>query len=437
MKENSQMKLAFKVDAVALNAAIEVVSIVPPRPMDKQGSCGYLLRIQGETGYIYSQDGQHVARAQFPISEVEGEGVFVYPSAFIGSFASFTTGTVSFEAKEEGGKFSVRYSAMDGKAWEDRPSFDPAGLRTIEKDLEKVTERRTFSVPLLREAISQSRAFTEAKESRAEEKHKTIQIFDAKVEVDDPKNPGQKIRPCEKGDGTLFATNGTQAFFFYTEAFLGKHLSVHSAHMPMLQSFLTRAVGSIDIGVGVNTTFATDSQGNVFGWTHSASAATPQKYAYYSLSTDTHVAKVACGSMTGALKHVRKMLDAKCEKIRMTLDTKASQILFEVNEGTGSGRCWPVDVDIIQGADKDSFTLNVNVSHFIDLFSGCKGNTVDLRMVFMPADGTSKRPKDQGFFRTIDEFSLDENGKVTDAKTEVKVEGAVVCKTTRFTSSMN
>ncbi len=68
------MGIAFKVRASDLNAALDVVKIVSPRPFDKQGSAGYLFVIRGEVGYVYSRDAQHVARAEFPLVEVDGEG---------------------------------------------------------------------------------------------------------------------------------------------------------------------------------------------------------------------------------------------------------------------------------------------------------------------------------------------------------------------------
>lgn len=430
------MGITFKVKASDLNAAIEVASIVPPKPFDKQGSSGYLFVIRGDTGYVYSRDAQHVSRAHFPLIEVEGEGPFIYPAAFIGSFSSFTDDVLTFEVKNDDDNFVVKYTAMDGKAWEERPTFDHRQLQTCDKELTAATNERTFPVPILREALSQSRNFTETKDSKVDEKHKTVQIFDKNLEVDDPKNPGQKIRPCEKGDGSLFASNGIQAFYFYSDAFRDRHLMVHSAHLPLLQSFLAKATGDITLKTGGNMTFAVDAAGQVLGWTHSNTGGI-QKYAYYPLANDTHVVLLSRGPVLHALKHVKKMLDERRFKVKLNFDGTENTIQFQVQEGSGKGQSWPVGYVVKKDETKEnkSFSLSVNVEHFIDLFEGCKSNEVELRITYLPAG--EKRPKEQGLFRTVDEFILDQTGKVIGGSNVEKVpEGGIQCKVTRFMPSM-
>lgn len=430
------MAIKFKVRASDLNSAIEIASIVPPRPFDKQGSAGYLFVIRGEVGYVYSRDAQHVSRAHFPITEVEGEGPFIYPAAFVGSFTSFTNDELSFEVKDDGENFSVRYSAMNGKAWEERQTFDHRQLQPCDKDLNSATNERSFPVQILREALAQSKHFTETKDSKVDEKHKSIQIFDKNLEVDDPKNPGNKIRPCEKGDGSLFATNGTQAFYFYSDAFVDRHMTIHSAHIQLLQSFLSKATGDVTLKTGGNMTFAVDSAGQVLGWTHSNTAGL-QKYAYYPLANDTHVVLLARGAVLHALKHTKKMLDEKRHKVRMVFDGTDNTIQFQVHEGSGKGQSWPIGFVTKKDEDKEnkSFSISINVEHCIDLFDGCKSNEVELRIAHMPAN--DKRPKDQALFRTIDQFLLDQSGKVIgDSNVEKVPEGAVKCKVTRFMPSM-
>jgi hypothetical protein len=430
------MGITFKVRASDLNNAIEIASIVPPRPFDKQGSAGYLFVIRGDRGYVYSRDAQHVARADFPLEEVEGEGAFIYPATGVDSFNSFSEDIITFEVKTDSDAYSVKYSTTSG-AWEERPSFTPEFIESCDRELEEAKADQTFSVQILREALSQSRNFTETKDAHVDDKQKTIQIFDKDVEVDDPKNPGQKIRPCEKGDGTLFASNGIQAFYFYSDAFQNRHLAVHSTHLPLLQAFLAKASGDISLKTGGNKTYVIDAAGRVFGWTHSNSV--HQKYTYYALSNDTHVTLIDRDGMVKALKHVRKLLDDKREKVRLVFDVKgegSATMQFQVMEGTGRGQSWPVPVHITDETKEcKSFQVSVNVRHFIELFDGCKSNKVTLRTSFLPAN--EKRQKDQGMFRTIDEFVLDKAGKVVGGSGVEKLpEGASVCKVTRFAPSM-
>jgi hypothetical protein len=407
---------------------------VQPTAFDKQGAAGFLFVIRGGLGYVYSRDAQHVARAEFPLLEVEGEGAFIYPSAFIGQFSSFTDDEITFEVKNDPEGYAVKYTTRSGAA-DDRPSFAPEHIETCDRELSNAKDERKFSVVVLKEAIAQSRDF-ENKDSRADEKHKTIQIFDKDFEVDDPKNHGQKIRPCERGDGTLFTTNGTQAFYFYTDAFAGKSMAVHAAHLSMLQAFLSKATGEVILKTGGNKTYAVDGAGRVFGWVHSNPANLHQKYVYYGLSNDTHVLEMDKTSIVRALNHVEKLLDDNRTKIRITLDAAESTLQFHVVEGSGRGHSWPVPVAFKDGTkERTPFVLNVNVKHLTDIIKGCKSNQIVLRVNYLPAG--EARPKDQGMFRTIDEFVLDSNGKVVGGSDVVKVpEGAAVCRVTRFTPSM-
>lgn len=429
------MGIRFKVNSDQLNDALSVVRVVEP-PVDKAGQAGFLFVIRGEKGYVYSRDSQHVSKAEFDISDVEGEGPFVYPSSHINQLSLLKDKTVAFEYSNDDGQFVVKYKVVGGKAWFDRPTFDPKLLQTCDKDLTDAKEDRTFSAAILKEALSLSKAFTDTKDARAEDKDRTVHIFDKDVEVDDPKNPGQKIRPGEKGDGTLFASNGKQVIYFYTDAFLSKHLSVHPTHLSSLQSFLSKATGDVTVKTTRNMTFAIDQAGRAFGWAHSNASSTPQKYSYYSLTSDTHVLTLIRGAVLQELKSVAAGLDKDRHKVKITYSPESQELQFEVAEGLGKGASESVLAvpDEETKGKNEPFTVNVNVHHFMDLFEGCKSHQVMLRVRVIPAN--DKIPKGQAMFRTLDSFYLDQNGKVVGGEGAKVPEGAVPCRVTRFTPSM-
>lgn len=425
------MGIKFKVRAADINNAVQVVEIVKPRSVDKTGAAGFLFVVRGETGYVYSSDSQHTARASFPVTDVEGEGPFVYPAESIKSLTSFSEGELSFDVCTDEGSYMIKYSAMDGNAWEERPSFDPRILQTCDKQLEEAQSGCTFSVQLLKEALSQASPFSDASSPE-----RAVHIFDKDLEVDDPKHPGQKIKPCEAGDGTLFSTTGRVAFFFYSDVFKDRHMTISSAHVGLLQSFLSKARGTVEVKTGKNMTFAVDSQGRVFGWTHSNAAAATQKYAYYGLNLDTHIFTVSKTPILSALGHVEKILGSDRDKVKLTYNADTEEFQFHVVEGQGKGQSWPIPVtpDDATKTKHQSFAVSLSAENFTSLFSGCKSNEVMLRVRHMPVD--DKNPKEQGMFRSIDEFILDENGKVVGGSGAKVPDGTVSCRVTRFLASM-
>lgn len=428
------MGIKFSVKASDLNAALDIVSIVSPRPFDKQGTAGYLFVIRGLKGYVYSRDAQHVSRSEFVLSDVEGEGAFIYPASYINAFRAFGEHEITFSVTD-GETFSVAYSCANG-AKSEKSSYDPKFMQSCDKDLDGASDERTFPAAILREALSLSKAFTsDAKDTRAEEKQKTVQIFDKNFEADDPKNPGQKHKPYEKGDGYLQASNGTQLFSFYSDAFVGKSLAIHSQHLPLLQSFLAKCQGDVTLSTGANMTFARDNTGRVLGWTHHA--AVLPKFASYALSSDQLVMWVDRSSVLHALKYVADEMDDRREKIKFIFDAASSSLQFQIAEGNSKTVGWPVPVRLKEDETKEKrdVQLNVNIAHFKDLFDGAKSNEIMLRLTVVPPN--DKRPKESGMFRTIDEFILDATGKIVGGSgVEKKPEGSFVCKVTRFTPSM-
>lgn len=415
------MKIKFKLNANDLNAALDVVSIVPPRAVDPKGGAGYLFVIGGDKAKLYSRDNMRVARATVDITDVEGEGAFIYPSNSVSAFRFFEGDSITFEAeRKDDGSYLVKYESGSG-ATAEKTAFDPSLMKTCDKDLEDAKDERRFPVAVLREGITQcSKFLAKPQDAKAEENFKTLQIFDDTKEE------------WAKGKGHMFAANAVQACYFYCDAFESAGFAIHSQNLSYLTGFLSKGGGEVTFHTGQNMTFVTNDQGHVLGWTHHSK--THGKFSYYALKMDKFVLLVSRTAILNALKYTRSELEAKRDKIRLRWTNTDKTLRFEVAESNSKVQSFPVPCTIVQSEDRD-FAINVNIDHLIDLFEGVKSNDAELRICIIPAD--ERRPKETAMFRTLDDFLLDKDGKVliADPNAEKKPEGSYRCKVTRFMPS--
>jgi hypothetical protein len=418
------MKIRFKLAADDLNRALDIVSIVTPKAITPQGGTGFLFVVQGQTCRVYSRDSLHAARAEFPITDVEGEGAFICPTT-PEPFRCCEGQQITFEADEnDKGEFVVSYESTGG-ANSKKMSFNPKLIATLDKDYSEATGERTFSVGILREAFTESRPFLpKPTDSKAEEQFKTLQIFDESKEE------------WARGKNNLYVSNGVQAFYFQCEAFSGAGLAVHGQHLPLLTSFLAKAKGKVTVKDSANMTFASDESGSVLGWTHHVKS--HGKFAYYAAKYDQYVVRVPKHDLLKSLKYLRSEMDPKRDKIRVLWDDAEKKFMFQALDGSNVINGFPVfpkNVDVTAGKD---FSCNVNIDHMSDLFADMKSNIAELRVLVNPP--SPQRPKGAVMFRTIDEFFLDDDGKVStppgagvDATSEKGPEKPVYqCRVTRF-----
>jgi hypothetical protein len=412
------MEIKFKLQAAALNSALEIVSTVPPKPFTPQGATGYLFVVRGERCFVYSQDSLHVSRADFAIHDVEGEGAFIYPSQHIDSF-KFAEGEIAFTVTSEGDTHTVKYDLGAGAGGE-RTTFDPRLLAPCDKELTEATNERSFPISVLRTSMAMSRNFlAKLNDTRVEEHYKTFQIFDGSQDA------------FQKADGYLFASNSVQAFYFYCDAFKQKGLSIHGQHMPLLTAFLAKCEGMVTIKTGANKTFAEDSKGRILGWAHHERSYA--KFSYYALKMDKTILTVPKTRTLNALRYTKTELDKTRDKIRVTFDYKGKTLRFFVQESNGKATSLPVDVKVSKESEERDITTSVNIDHLIELFDGSKAEEVELRIATIPVGDNN--PKEKVMFRTIDEFWLDSEGKVvagSGVEEGKEPEGAFRCKVTRF-----
>ena len=410
--------MKFKANVSDLNAALDVASLVHPSPIDSDGSAGYLLVVRGEKCYVYSSDDHQKVRTDFPVFDVEGEGAFVLPSKGISAYKNLD-GWIEFEPATKDDACTFREETQGGSGGE-YGTFDPRSLQVIDKDFEASEEGPSFSVMLLKEAITLAKPYlAELNDSNAKDYHKSLQIFDASKEE------------WAKGNGTFYSSDGKRAFYFQCSEFVDKGLALHGSRIGLLNSFLSKSEGQVQLRKSTNTTYLVNSKGQVVGW--SDQVATHGKYMYFPFKNDKFILRLPKGPLVKALNYIKDKMGDQ-DKIRIIYDHERKQLQFQGARGSDKpmSSSWvvPVGPDNPNGggelSETDNFALNVSVSHFLGLVTPVKVNEVELRIC--PANA------DTGLLRTVEEFSLDARGKVVIQPEEG--EQVFSCRVTRFMSSM-
>lgn len=415
--------MKMKVQASDLKDALDVVGIVTPRPVTAQGGAGYLFIVRDGKAFIYSRDALHQSRVDVAVEDAE-DGAFIFPVEKIGTI-NYLDGVISIEAGYDEGddRHWVRYSA-DGGAKQEFSSYDPRLMSSIDEALANAKQEVVFPAGVLREGINLTKSFlTKPGDTRVQEHFQTLQLFDDSKDA------------WKKGNGTLYAANGTCIAYFFCEAFMGKGMSIHGQHLSFLTSFLSKCSGNVTVRTGDGVSFAVNSMGQVFGWVHSVKE--HQKYSYYPPAQDKFVLRVVRDHLVKALRYVRAGLDSKRDRIRISYED--NMLRFMGSEGSGQIDSMPVGVKPIveeggggQLSATEGFAFNINLNQFLDLVEPMKANDADLRVGVIAAN--EKRPKDVGLFRTIEVFNLDASGKQVIADEDSKEE-VYQCRVTRFMPS--
>jgi hypothetical protein len=417
------MEIKFTVDAEQLNKALKVSSIISPQVTAEQER-GYLFVIGGDdVCRVYSKNGGHEARSSFPVSNVEGEGSFMYPADYVGAF-EYITGPIAFVATSEGKSFKVKYTHGASGAV-NRVSFDPRSMSLFEKDIKTAMESqepKRYSIKILQLAFGMAKPFVaKANEPVAYEHYKTVQIFG-------DENP----ELAKKANGYLLSSNGTEAFYFQSEAFLGKGLAAPGQHLPLLESFMAQSSGFLRVYGTEKGIYAVNEADDVIGWPHHED--TYKKFSYYTMD-DTIIVKVDWNRMLHQLRYMRAELHKDKKKIQLHFNPSAKEFWFSCVDEGSTMKSLPVSIEEVSVSKIDKEVVaNVNVDHMLHLFESAKGEWVEFRIRIVPPSG-EKRPKELFMFRTIDRFLLGEDGSIAGGSSgaENVADGVHVCNVTRFT----
>ncbi len=418
------MEIKFKLQATALQAALEIVGIVTPPAVTKEGTTGYLFVVRkNEHGedccYMYSRDAAQVARAHCKIYDVQGgEGAFSYPVNHIKGF-NLLEGELEIEAKSEGDVHLVKHRYGNaGNGYTERSTFDPKLLSVFDKKLAEANKIRSYKVKILSDAIRVATPFMGNKDSRAKDEYKLLTFFDFVNEK------------SGKADGKMYATNGHLQLYYESDDFKsvekdgnkeGKGMQIHAEHLTPLQQFLAKCEGEIEVRSTLDFNFAISSTGRVFGWANHEKADVP--YKYYPRAWDKIILKVPKPLVVNQLEYLDTHMETGRDKIRVIYKNKT--MVFQLLEGV---KClsFPIDTPPKDDSPEDHpFEYQVNLKYFLELFREARANDVELRIY--PLDNAATPMPGQAAFRTIDEFGMDSEGKSTP--------GGIPCKITRCMTS--
>ncbi len=435
--------ISFKAEADGVKNALDTIKIVTPPSVTQDAMAGFLFVVgkkvdqkDGQPGpddgkdfcWVYSTDALHVARAEFPIFDVQGEGAFAYPAGKIDSF-KYARGAVEFTVHSDvdNGVYNVRWAYGDG-AFTEEPSIDPRLLNSCDKRLAEATDHNVYRVSVLKEALRCGKAFLASTQDRnAKDEYKIMNIYDA----------------ASKGDGTLHSTDGYQRFYFQCDDIKGKGLAIHADHIGVLESFLAKCGPEVVIAAGTSHTYVLSKDGprtaaQVFGWAKHNKP--PLEYKALSKSWDKVVLTVKERPLLiEQVNFMKSSMQKGYDKVKMHYDHSAKQIRFHLHSG-GKAKSLPINVDVVQYDLPDmpdgskGFTSDINADWMLSLFKEVRASEVEFRMFPMEDRGG---PKGGAGFRTVDEFLLDSEGKVVGGSgaNPDPANGVFQCKVTRFMPS--
>ncbi len=444
------MQLKFK--AAKLIEAVDFISTVEPRALTAQQNSGaYLFNCKTVEGkpycYVYSRSENQVARAGFDLDEMEGEGQFTLPHKHVAMIKKVPDDDIVLEStsenKTDGEAFVVTVRSSSGTKY-DHTTVDPRLIAPCDKEFSTAKEASkeaataagksvdgvAYPVGVLREALGFARPFLPPpdKKDNVPEHFNTIQIFD------------QSNTEWAKGDGTLFCSDASRAFYFESEDFKDKGFTIHLKHVQKLVDFLGKCQQGVKFIHGANMTFAinTDKDGadrdQIFGWNHQTKTHT--RYAYYSLGRDKYVLIVPKSTLLNSLDQAEILIDQKTDRVKLVYthnNTGAGghTVHFASSESAGRIETFPVPTKDKDGEPSlpEDFDCFVNLGHFKSLIQDCTGNEVELRL--SPIEKTESRPRGGAMLRTIDNIKFDANYKIATGDTPVKFQ----CKVTRFMPS--
>ena len=403
--------MKFTIDPKELNSALTLAGVVSPEAT-VNGIAGYLFSVTPTHCQIYSRDADHVVRVQAPITDLEGEGSFVYPASATSSF-KFVESAITLESVVEADHYIVKHATVDGEGGE-RSTVDPKLVADCEEDLTSAQSSFDFPVGVLQLALATVRPYLAGDGSNAQDAYKTLQIFDASKPE------------WAAGDGVMFAADNIRAAYFESSSFKGKPLAIYYKHLPYVQAYLAKAEGAVKVYDSAHMTYFVDAKESAIGVLHNVNRHT--KYSYYPIEKDQYVFRIAKDAMLKPLQYIKAELTEKGrDKVRISYSKDSGEFRVAMSSSTGKSHSRPIRVLQCVQAEPADFAVNANIDHILDLFNSVQGNEVEFRISVV-----RKGTKDLALFRTIDHFWVGPNGKLVIDGTAPE---AIECKVTRFVPS--
>lgn len=418
--------MKFKVLTHNWTGALALASSIDPSAGGTRAGAGYLCVVRGEKCFVYAEDGKQRMRIPIPVFDVEGEGAFVYPTGSQGDLR-YVDGSVEFEAGEDEGAYVIWCRRDSGGAKggiHKIITFAPDTLRSLDADLGKATKTSSFPVAVLKEGLSMTRPYlADLKEQGAKPEFHNLQLFGDDVDAE--------------GNGYLLGYSMNKTSYFYSPDLEGKSLTVYLPRVSLLQAFLAKSSGKVDVYKSDNSTYFMNSGEQVLGWTNQAF--TMSKFGYYGLALDRHIFRIPKASLEKELKYIRSTLPPDKNKAFWSYDHKSSAVTISASNTLGSEvDSVPLPVTVLANGDdgcwgpgdlgkKTTVQCNINLELMIQLIETTK-HPRDVILGIAVAKGGK-----QHVFRVIEDYCIDQGGKYV----EKPAEGQEVyqCRSVRYVPS--
>ena len=431
----------FSANRSELAEALRTVQLVGRPRHATNGRSGCLVVIEDGLGTISSRNATtwDVAAARFPVrtSSVTRGGSPIRRSMCCryGSRRNEAAVSCRIQGYTLGDDHLVRQSTSDG-ASAIHATRAPGSFAPIEAHLTNLTNRRRFRTSILREAITMAKPFTLDDGANATEKrkHRRLAAFKCLRIYDSA---------AGKADGTLYATNGYQHFYFYCDDFRGKSAEIPRAQIRPLAAFLRRCGPEVDLHDAPGMALATSKDWfHVFGWAKHTKP--PLECKILPKNWDKVVLLVTDrAKLVEQLNFIKSELPKGHDKIEIEYkpEHEPGQLRFRF---VAAGKTTSLQTDVVvahcdlpEARLPDGihgFANDVSVKQMLGLFQDVKAKVVEFRMFLMEEHGG---PKGGAGFRTVDEFLLDKEGKVVGGSGAIPdpANGVYQCKVTRFMPS--
>lgn len=409
-------RIRFRVRTTDLVRALSHVVIAKAQRTRMGVRSGLLFVVRGTQCVVCSRAASGLsAWASFPVTDAHGEGAFVVPAERIEPLRKHIGDWRVFEAKStDEGRFVIRTTGSAGASSEYEtfaPDMDVSCVDDV--DLQGIGHEVPSAV--LAEALHLAEPFiARANDRRTEPQYQVVQVFDASL----PEHA--------KGDGHLFASDSLRAYYFWCEAFQGRGIRLHRNHVKAVVAFL-KTCRKVTLNVGTSHTYATSADGRGLAWPDAT--ASHAQFKYYSLKNDA-VLMIEREALVTALRWVRATLPKHQDKIQVSFERKAMQLRFAIRESYVRAESWPIPVvpKMVDGEPRvEDRDWSFNIDHLIDLVRDVKNHEVELHVLIVPPQGDRK---EVAMLRTIDDFSLDARGRLTN-----NANGSFKCRVTRLLPS--
>jgi hypothetical protein len=389
--------MKFKFDQMDLSAALDVVSKVKPTGLksskeEKNPTAVYLFSVRDDKCYIYSRGGPHVIRADFPVTDVEGDLMdFTYPVSAISAFR-YLKGMITMEASKDGDKYKVAYAADEGASGE-RFTLNPKLIARCEDQMADLKNSVVFPSKVLQLGLDTTKLYLPAKDNKRCPSHfKTVQIYDS------------KIPDLADGDGIMLAADGVRMGYLECSAYKGKSLPIFMDHVGVIASFLSTCEGDVTVLNGEQQAFFEDSKGRVLGITHQAEL--HPKFKKRNPDEDTVVLRLDKEALVAVLRHIEASLPEKQKRVRLTYNHARGALTVSMSESSTQASMTVIALSK-EGKDPKDFKLTAEIDKLLDLFVPMLCNEVKFRVRLYV-----KGSKTSGILVTVDHYWVDNLGKV-------------------------